>query len=79
MNTEFYRLMLNLKREKELSSREFAKEVDLSYGYCIEFFNKDKPFRLLTDKTMAKLHNKLGIDYKIMEEYNKELLKERKG
>ena len=77
MNTEFYKIMLNLKREKELSSREFAKEIGLSYGFCIEFFNIEKPFRLLTDKSMAKIHNKLGIDYSIMEEYNKSILKER--
>lgn len=77
MNTEFYKIMLNLKREKELSSREFAKEIGLSYGFCIEFFNETKPFRLLTDKTMAKIHNKLGIDYSIMKKYNEIILKER--
>ena len=77
MNTELYNTLLNIKREKELSSREFAKEIGLSYALIIEFFDTDKPFRLLTDKTMAKIHNKLGIDYSIMEEYNKQVLKER--
>lgn len=77
MNTKFYEMMLNLKREKEVSARELAREIGLSYGFMIEFFNIEKPFRLLTDKTMAKIHNKLGIDYSIMEEYNKSILKER--
>lgn len=79
MNTEFYKIMVNLKREREISSRELAKEVGLSYALVIEFYNPDKIFRVLTDKSMAKLHNKLGIDYSIMEEYNREILKERKG
>lgn len=77
MNTEFYNIMVNLKREKELSSRELAKEIGLSYALLIEFYNPNKPFRLLTEKSMAKIHNKLGIEYSIMEEYNKEILKER--
>ena len=79
MNTEFYKQMLTIKRHKECSIRDLAKECSLCYGTLIEFFNTEKPFRLLTDKSMAKIHNKLGIDYSIMEEYNKEILKERKG
>lgn len=79
METEFYRQMLEMKREKELSSREFAKEMGLSYGLVIEFFNTDRPFRILTDKSMAKIHNNLGISYDVMQEYNKEILKEREG
>lgn len=79
METKFYEMMLNIKREKELSSREFAKVVGLSYGAIIEFFNTDKPFRILTDKTMSKIHNNLGISYEIMNDYNKTIIKEREG
>lgn len=77
MNTEFYKQLLAIKREKELSIRGLAKECGLCYGTLIEFFNKDKIFRPLRDTTMAKIHNNLGISYEVMEEYNKEILKER--
>ena len=77
MNTEYYRQMLNIKRQKEISIRELAKECDLCHGTLIEFFNTSKPFRPLRDTTMAKIHNRLGISYDVMEEYNKEILKER--
>lgn len=77
MNTEFYRQMVNAKRERECSCRELAKICDLCYGTFIEFFNVEKPFRPLRDSTMAKIHNRLGISYEVMEEYNKQVLSER--
>ena len=77
MNTEFYKQLLAIKREKELSIRGLAKECGLCYGTLIEFFNKDKIFRPLRDTTMAKIHNNLGISYEVMEEYNEEIMKER--
>ena len=78
MNTEFYRQMLEIKRQKECSRRELAKECGLCYGTLIEFFNKDKPFRPLRDKTMAKINHNLGITYEVMEEYNA-LVMEKRG
>lgn len=77
MNTEFYRQMLHIKRQKECSIRGLAKECNLCYGTLIEFFNTDKPFRPLRDVTMAKIHNNLGISYDVMEDYNKYILTER--
>lgn len=77
MNTEFYKQLLAIKREKELSIRGLAKECGLCYGTLIEFFNKDKIFRPLRDTTMAKIHNNLGISYEVMEEYNEQIMKER--
>jgi hypothetical protein len=77
MNTEFYKQLLNIKRSKECSIRELAKECGLCYGTLIEFFNTEKQFRPLRDTTMAKIHNNLGISYEVMEEYNKEIYKER--
>lgn len=77
MNTEFYKQLLAIKREKELSIRGLAKECGLCYGTLIEFFNKDKIFRPLRDTTMAKIHNNLGISYEVMEQYNEEIIKER--
>lgn len=77
MNTEFYRKMVEIKRAKECSIRDLAKECNLCYGTLIEFFNKEKPFRPLRDSTMAKINHNLGISYEIMEEYNEIVLKER--
>lgn len=77
MNTEFYKQMVTIKREKEVSIRSLAKECGLSYGTLIEFFDTTRIFRPLRDVTMAKIHNNLGISYEVMEEYNKEVLKER--
>ena len=77
MNTEFYKQMVNVKRERELSIRGLAKECGLSYGTLIEFFDKTRLFRPLRDTTMAKIHNNLGISYEVMEEYNTEIEKER--
>lgn len=77
MNTEFYKQMLMIKRQKECSIREFAKECNVSHGTLISFFDLNKPFRPVSEKTMAKIHNHFGIAYKVMEDYNKEILKER--
>lgn len=77
MNTEFYKQMVDIKREKEVSIRSLARECGLSYGTLIEFFDKTRLFRPLRDTTMAKIHKNLGISYETMEEYNSEILKER--
>lgn len=77
MNTEFYKQLLAIKRNKELSIRGLAKECGLCYGTLIEFFNPEKPFRPLRDQTMARIHNRLGISYEVMEHYNKQIIEER--
>lgn len=77
MNTELYRIMVDIKRQKECSIRDLAKECGICPGTLIEFFNKNKPFRPLRDKTMARLHNHLGISYDVMEEYNAEIYRGR--
>lgn len=77
MNTKFYEQMLDIKRQKECSIRSLAKECNLCYATLIEFFDTSKPFRPLRDVTMDKIHNRLGISYDIMKEYNEYILKER--
>lgn len=79
MNTEFYRVMLKIKRDHEWSSREMAKACNLCYGTLIEFFNVNKPFRPLRDSTMAKINHAFDIPYEVMEQYNKEIIDIRKG
>ena len=77
LETDFYKQMLSIKREQELSSRQIAKMCGLCYGTLIEFYNTEKPFRPLRDSTMGKIHKNLGISYEVMEDYNKEIFKER--
>ena len=77
MNTRFYEMMLDAKRERECSIRELAEICGICPGTLICFFNPSKPFKKLQDKTMAKLNNHLGIPYDVMEEYNREVTKER--
>ena len=79
MNSEFYKQLLKIKREKEISKRELASIIGVSYAMIIEFFDTTKPFRVLSEKTMSKINNKLGIPYEVMENYNNEILKEREG
>ena len=79
MNSEFYKQLLKIKREKEISKRELASIIGVSSAMIIEFFDTTKPFRVLSEKTMSKINNKLGIPYEVMEEYNNEILKEREG
>ncbi len=77
MNTEYYEIMLNEMRTREFSIRQFAKFIGIGYASLIEFFDKNRPFRPLSNRTMAKVHNQVGIPYDIMEEYNKTILEER--
>ena len=77
MDTEFYKQMLAIKREKEMSIRDLAKVCGLCHGTLIEFFNKNKPFHPLRDTTMAKINHTLGISYDVMEEYNEIIMNER--
>lgn len=77
MNTEYYEIMLNEMRAREFSIRQFAKFIGIGYASLIEFFDKSRPFRPLSNRTMAKIHNQVGIPYDIMEEYNEIILKER--
>ena len=76
MYSVFYKKMVDVKREKEVSIRELSKISGLSHNTLVDFFNPTKPFRILTDKTMAKLHNRLGIDYEIMEKHNEKVKNE---
>ena len=77
MDTEFYKQLLEVKRDRELSIRGLARECGLSYGTLTEFFDKTRAFRPLRDTTMAKIHKAFGISYEVMEEYNEEIMKER--
>lgn len=77
MNTEFYKQMLDKKRELECSTRQLAKKCGICYGTLSNFFNPNKENSPLRDVTMARINNKLGISYEVMEEYNKEVMKER--
>lgn len=79
MNTRYYNEMVRILDDGEYSIRGLAKECGLCYSTLIEFFNVNKPFRPLSPRTKRKIHNRLGISYEIMDEYNSIILKEREG
>lgn len=74
---KFYEMMLDIKRKKECSIRQLAEMCGICPGTLIYFFNPKKPFTPLQYKTMAKIHNHLGIPYEVMEEYNQEIYSKR--
>ena len=75
--SRFYKEMFRLLNEKECSKRQFAKECGLGYLTILNFFNPKKEFQPIRQITKSKLHNRLGIDYEIIDEYNELVLKER--
>ena len=74
MNTDFYRMMVNIKRENGYSVRELARICEVCPGTFIDFFNLNRPF----NKTMGRINKNLSIPYEVMEDYNKKVLEERK-
>lgn len=77
-DTRYYKEMVKARDERETSIRGLAKECGLCYGTLIEFFNVDKPFRPLSFETRSKIHNRLGIPFEVIDEYNNFVLEERK-
>lgn len=75
--SRFYKEMVKVMSEKEYSIRQLAKECNVSYLTFLQFFNPNYPFKPLSSKTKFKIHNHLGIDYDVMDEYNELVLKER--
>lgn len=75
--TRLYKEMNRILTEKECSKRELAKMCDISYLTFVQFFNPNDIFKPFQAKTSAKLHNRLGIDFAIINEYNELVLKER--
>lgn len=75
--SQFYKEMLQIKRDGEMSTRKLAEESGISHGTLIEFFNVNKPFRLMREETMARINHRLGISFEVMEEYNRLVLEKR--
>ena len=76
-NSKFYQEMTRVLNEHECSKRQLAMECGISYLTFLQFFNPELPFKPLSQKTKSRIHNHLGISYEVMDEYNKEVLKER--
>lgn len=75
--SRFYKEMVKVMREKECSIRQLAMECGISYLTFLQFFNPNVPFKPVSNKTKFKIHNHLGIEYDVMDEYNDMVLKER--
>lgn len=76
-DSKFYKEMVSILHKKECSIRQLAKECGVSYLTFIQFFNPNTQFKPVSNKTKFKIHNHLGVDYDIMDEYNEIILKER--
>lgn len=77
--SRFYKEMVEIMQEKECSIRQLAFECGVNYLTFLQFFNPDTPFKPISNKTKFRIHNHLGIDYEVIDEYNKMVLEERGG
>ena len=76
-DSRFYKEMVKVMNEKECSIRQLALECGVSYLTFVQFFNPNYPFKPVSNKTKAKIHNHFGIGYEDKNEYNEMVLKER--
>ena len=71
----FERELYNKQIELEMSNTAFAKHIGMHRTWLVNFRNKNLPKRTLSRKTMAVLHNRLGISFEVMVEYNEQVSK----
>ena len=71
----FERELYNKQIELEMSNTSFAKHIGMHRTWLVNFRNKNLPKRTLSRKTMAVLHNRLGISFEVMVEYNEQVSK----
>lgn len=63
--------------EMEMNHAQFAKYIGRHRTWVMDLWNPKKPRRPLRNTTMYMLHNRLGIPFEVMEEYNAEVLAKR--
>lgn len=66
--------LYNKQIELEMSTTAFARYIGVHRTWLVNFRNKNLPKHKLSSKTMAVLHNRLGISFDIMVEYNEKIL-----
>ena len=71
----FEKELYNKQMELEMSSAAFAKYIGMHRTWLVNFRNKNLPKHQLSKKTMAVLHNRLGISFEVMVEYNEQVSK----
>lgn len=76
-DTRLYKEMVEILNKKECSKRVFAQELGISYLTIVQFFNPNMIWKPFSTKLRSILHNHLGIDYDVIDEYNEKVLKER--
>lgn len=78
-DTEYeFEKQLRLKQfELEMNNSEFAKYIGMHRTWFVNLYNKNIPKHPLSKQTMAKLYNRLGIDFDVMLAYNNQILKGR--
>ena len=73
--SNFEKELYNKQVELEMSTTAFAKHLGMHRTWLVNFGNKSLPRRKLSKKTMAVLHNRLGISFEVMVEYNEQVSK----
>lgn len=70
-DTKFEEELYNKQIELEMNNTEFAKYINKHRSWLVNLNNKNLPKHKLSKKTMAILHNRLGISFDTMNDYNK--------
>ena len=72
-NTEFERQLYDKQFEMEMGITEFANYIGVHRTWLSNLRNNKQPKHKLSDKTMALIHNKLGMDINIMLDFNNKI------
>jgi len=77
--TEFEKILREKQRELGLSARAFSAYLGISRTslYIIYSNAKLADKKTLFPQTMARIYNKIGMPYKVMEKYNEQILASR--
>ncbi len=74
---EFEKQLRVKQLELEMNNLAFAKYIGMHRTWLINLYNNKITKHPLSKQTMAKLYNRLGIDFNIMLEYNNQIVKDR--
>lgn len=74
---DFEKELKSKQMELEMGNVAFADYIGMHKTWLFKLWNPAEKRRPLSEKTMAQLHNRLGISYDTMINYNEEVLRDR--
>lgn len=74
---EFVKQLKAKQIQLEMNNSDFAKYIGMHRTWCINLYNKNLAKHPLSEQTMSKLYNRLGIDFDVMRDYNKQIIENR--